>query len=370
MNLLVASENDSDRIKNFYGDTVESEYLSYRNHRTGSFFEPYKKYSSDFVTYILVDDEETVHAVATLLFREGYLNGEKQIIGYATDLKVSSNRKAILSWSNHFLPVLLQEREKRKCKYVFTVVTHAHKQAYNAFIRPRSPKRKLPRYHLFRRFQAVSLHGLLPFVREPLESIETGHAIEQDKEALTSYILKQTKKLPYHISENQEEFWSEPNQLFGQNLSDFIIAQDTKKNIVGCTLPWSGSNHQDVLIDQFEGQGHSLYNGLKFLSYLGMAKALPSAGSKLNYKFLTHFYFDNPDIFTALLRKAWESCDKNEFLSFCHFKDNFRTRLPKSYIKSKLSCGLYCLLAPEDSIPDFLKLAQIGEPPEFNPFLL
>lgn len=370
MNLKVATEDDSKRIKVFFDSAVETGSFTYHTTRNESFFSIYKKFSDDFTTYILIDDDEVIHAVATLLFRKGYLNGEEQIIGFATDLKVSNNRKAILNWSNHFLPVLVHEREKRNCKYVFTVVTQAHRQAYNAFIKQRSPKRKLPRYHLFRKFQIVSLHGLLPFVRKPLDSIVTRKATNKDFEELTDFILRHTNPLPLHYSKNRDEFWNSPNTLFGQTIDDFTLALDSKKTIVGCALPWSRSDFESIYLDAYESQGQSLYQGLKFLSWFGITRSLPKPGGELNFKFLNHFYFENPDIFTALLRKVWEDGVNNEFLSFCHFKDNFRTRLPKSFVKSKLDCGFYCLLAPEDPIPDFLKLAQLGEPPEFHPFFL
>ncbi len=370
MNLEIAQEKDSEAIARFYNSQMESGYFDYRIHRKGSFFASYRHFSDDSVTYILKDNDDTVHAVATLIFREGVLNGERQKIGYATDLQVSNNRKAILNWSNHFLPILLHEREKRNCKYVFTVVTKAHRQAYNAFVRPRSPKRKLPRYHLFRRFQLVSLHGRLPFAPEPLATIATTRATDADLGPLAEYIVSKTQGLPLHYSESVDQWTESFADLEDLKISDFIVSRDSKKNIIGCTLPWSPEKYEQITVHAYKGKALSLYQALKFFSLLGLTRQLPHPTTPFQFHYLTHFYFDNPDIFNALMRTSWNLLPKEQFLTYCHFKDNFQTRLPKSYIKSKIPCGLYCLMAPEDPVPDFLKLAQIGPPPEFEPFLL
>ena len=370
MNLEVASEKDSESIVRFYSSQMESGYFDYQAHRQGSFFAPYSHFSNDSVTYILKDNDGTVHAVATLTFRDGYLNGELQKIGYATDLQVSTNRKAILTWSNHFLPILLHEREKRNCRYVFTVVTKAHRQAYNAFVRPRSPKRKLPRYHLFRRFQLVSLHGRLPFAPGPLETIATAPAEKEDIEPLADYIISKTRELPLHYFETPETWLEHFESLDDLSATDFIISRDSKKNIIGCTLPWSPEKYEQIHVHAYKGKALSLHQTLKFFSLLGLTRQLPNPVAPFRFRYLTHFYFDNPDIFNALMRTSWNHLPTEQFLTYCHFKDNYRTRLPKSYIKSKIDCGLYCLMAPEDPVPDFLKLAQIGPPPEFEPFLL
>ncbi|MCB0407586.1 MAG: hypothetical protein KDD34_05230, partial [Bdellovibrionales bacterium] len=284
--------------------------------------------------------------------------------------QVSTNRKAILNWSNHFLPILLHEREKRNCKYVFTVLTKAHRQAYNAFVRPRSPKRKLPRYHLYRRFQMNSLHGLLPFGPKPLDTVSIRHAHDQDREGLCHFILKRTTKLSFHYSDSKETLLREFARLKDFKISDFLIALDSKKNVVGCVLPWSNQVYQDFIIHSYNGRALTLYQALRFFSFLGFTHKLPTPVAPLDFKYLTYFYFENPDIFQSLLSYAWTRLDKNQFLSFSHFKDDYTTRLPKSFIRSKIKCGLYCLLAPEDPIPEFLKLAQLGRPPEYEPFLI
>ena len=46
----------------------------------------------------------------------------------------------------------MKEREERNCKYIFSSIGSKRNQAQNALIRPRSTRRNLPRYHLFKKY--------------------------------------------------------------------------------------------------------------------------------------------------------------------------------------------------------------------------
>lgn len=162
MRLCVAEEIDSAKLKEYFALSPQQGPIDLRAQRMGSFFDKYKLYSKDYVTYFLVDDEDQIQGLASITFAPGFINGKEEIIGYATDLRISSSRKAILSWSQHFLPILEKERAKRNCRYVFSVVARSQKTASNAFLRPRSNRRQLPRYHLYRKFSVIGIHGRMP----------------------------------------------------------------------------------------------------------------------------------------------------------------------------------------------------------------
>ena len=155
MKLVKADPSDGDLLKKFFESTYLPGHIELQLKRPKSFFDQYRLQSDDYATYMLLDRKEQVSALATIIFREGWVEGKKQMIGYATDLRVSPTRSAILQWSQHFLPALEQERAAHNCKYVFSVVARGQRQAFNAFIRPRSPKRQMPRYYSFRSFKGI-----------------------------------------------------------------------------------------------------------------------------------------------------------------------------------------------------------------------
>ena len=142
MRLLKATKEDSQRLAKYFKESHLQGPIDLIIDRQDSFFQQYELFSKDYLTYYLINDKDEIKAVASLIFREATVDGEKQIVGYATDLRVSQDRRAILEWSNQFLPALKKERDLRGCKYIFTTVNRYQRQAYNAFIRPRSTKRQ------------------------------------------------------------------------------------------------------------------------------------------------------------------------------------------------------------------------------------
>ena len=77
--------------------------------RNPNFFAHYGTQSEDFKTYVLKDEEKKVHAAASFIFKDACTDGKVQTMATAVDLRVSNNRRAILQWSQHFLPVLEKE---------------------------------------------------------------------------------------------------------------------------------------------------------------------------------------------------------------------------------------------------------------------
>src|SRR5574340_155085 len=101
MRLVRATAADNDRLCEFFGASHVPGDVDLRLERE-DFFLPYRAQTDDFATYLLVNPEEQIEAMATLLFRPGYLGEEKQSIGYATDLRVANSRRAIMGWAQHF----------------------------------------------------------------------------------------------------------------------------------------------------------------------------------------------------------------------------------------------------------------------------
>ncbi|USN47720.1 MAG: hypothetical protein H6626_01095 [Pseudobdellovibrionaceae bacterium] len=371
MKLLQANESDNDRLRQFFSHTIWPGPVQLRFERRENFFTQYKNQSDDFVTLMLTDKTETnILGMATLVFREGVLDGQNQIIGYATDLRVANSRRAVLQWSQHFLPVLEKELNARNCNYVFSVVSRHQRQAYNAFIRPRSPKRQLPRYYLFRRFDIVGLHGLWPFAAKPLPGITINSAVDSELPEVCTYIHRRKKIQPMYFGRSPEEIYEQIRRWQSFETSDFLVARDSQRNIIGCVAPWSSRKVQRVTVGNLDAKGRTFSDTLRMLSFLGIAHRLPMPGSPLPINYLTHLFADNPDIFYSLLYNAWKRLNKSEVLAYPHFETHIQNVPPRSFISSKTSCGLYCVMPPNVAPPSFLKPTAFGEPPDFElPFL-
>lgn len=368
MRIIKAEVSDNDRLCNFFNQTILPGHVDLRLERE-DFFRPYRLQSDDYSTYLLLNPEDQIEAMATLVFRQGYLGGQRQVIGYATDLRVSNSRRAILSWAEHFMPILEAEKTSRQCQSVFTVVAQLQRQAYNAFIRPRLTRRTLPRYHLFRNFRMVSVHGIMPWAAKPLSTIFLRQGTESDLEMIASYLAGRHRRGILHFTATTEEFLASFKRWPDLRASDFILAFDFHRRLVGCVAPWNSDSLQKTFAEQYHRRAKVLHDSLQVLALFRLGKRLPKAGRALHFSYLTHFYADNPDIFYSLLHASFRT-SPHQFVVYPHFDGDLPFTPPRNLITASLKAGLYCIQDPNQLSPDFLSWSRRAAAPEFElPFL-
>lgn len=366
MRLVKATEKDNEKLLHYFTQSSFPGAVTIRMRRMFNFFNQYRIQSPDFVTYMLLNDADEIEAMASIVFREAWIEGKKETVGYATDLRVSTSRRAVLTWSQHFLPVIEEARESRGCRYIFTSVAQSQRQAYNAFIRPRSIRRRMPRYYLFRRFQLVSLHGLWPFHEKPLSTVSIRQATENDFDAMAEFIVTTSKVRPLHYFEDAKTFRAALERWRDLYIENFLIAEDKKGNILGTVAPWSSQQIQKVYAIKYDDSARNLKEILHLFSWFGISHPLPRTNSELKVRHLTHLYARNPDVFYSLLYHAFKDSKKEETLIYPHFDGNLLTLPPKEFISATQNFGFYAILSPNDPLPDFLKPSFMAPPPEFE----
>lgn len=367
MKLVKATENDSDRLKEFFERMILPGSIDFSIRRPGSFFDQYRLQSTDFQTIMLIDDQDKINGIASLIFREGHVNGEKQIWGYATDLRVAPTRQAVMQWASRFLPVLESECEARRCKYVFSAVEHHGNQAYNALIRPTSSaRRRLPRYYLVNRFRVVALHGRIPFAAQPLTSIRLKEMQREDIEPLCAYLREQAHERPLADVHDPELFMEKLSRWPGLELEDFRIARNAKGRILGCAALWDNSRAQQFVPQTYNGFAHTLHQSLNIASWFGLVRPTAQPERPMASRYLTHLACDSAEVFHRLVDDAFSRLAPKEFLVYEHFRGHWRTLPPLSFIASSLPFGLYMILPPAAPVPAWLTPHSQGLPPEFE----
>lgn len=367
MRLIQASENDGERLKEFFERMTLPGAIDFSIRRHGSFFDHYRLMSDDFETLILVNDSDEVEGMASLVFREGFVLGEKQTWGFATDLRIAPTRRAIVQWAQFFVPVLERAVEDRRCRYVFSIVEQHDHQAYNALIRPTShTRRRLPRYLLANRFRVVSLHGRVPFSDKPLTTIRLKSAENSDLEALCDYLTKQARLRPLASIHTPEVFLRNIARWPGLKLSDFQIARDSKGNIRGCAALYDGRRVQSLIPAAYSGFAQSAQQMLSLASLSRMVRAPSRPGHVMPSLFLSHLNCDTAEIFHRLADDAFSRLGPKEFLSYLHFRGNWRTLPPNSFVATSLPFGFYLILPPNREAPPWPEPSVRSLPPEFE----
>jgi hypothetical protein len=361
--LIKATDADNERLLHFFSQSRIDGSIELRFRRMFSFFNHYRLQTDDYVTYMLLNKKDEVEAMASLLFRPAVVNGEKEVVAYATDLRVSKSRRAIMEWSNHFLPILEKERAERNCRLTFSVLAHSQRQAYNALVRPRNLRRNLPRYYQFRKFELVTLHGLWPFHRKPLPGIRVRTATDNDLPRIAEYVVEKSAPRPLHYAASAGDVLKQIERWRDLNAENFFLAEDVRGELIGCVASWNASQIQRVYAHSYSAQVENLRDMLSVLRFVSPAHRLPAVGGELQMRHLSFLNANNPDIFYSLLYNAFLHAAPGEVLFYPHFQDHLLSKPPKSFISIRKQYGLYCILSPGDPVPSFLRPSTLAEPP-------
>lgn len=360
MQLRIADFEDSVRLSEFYKEFPLEGWAKIKVDRKGQFFSPYEVQSDQFLTYVLSEKENEIHGVATFVIQNQGFQGLVQPIAWGRDLRIAQNRKAIFEWSNHFLPVMNEVTHAFGVKHIFTILNLNDAQLMNTFVRAHSLKRPLPRYHLYRRFNLITVHGKLPFVSNPLPHLRILRGTDEWLKPLSEYIIQRSKQFDLSLTWNEESFFERLARWKGLHIRDFYIAVDSQKNIVGCAAPWSPGKIQDLIPLEYSPPAHNFRQFLKFGGYFGWTHPLTKPVHRLemeaplNYRYLNFLHASNEDVFESLLFHIFDDLPKDEFIVYTQMRSDSAKRPPKGWICSESPHGVYALLAPDAPLPKYL----------------
>ncbi len=343
MEIIKSGPADQESLLQFYNGINLPGYVELTIERKEPYDALYAMQTNDYDTFIIRDKAGGIFGTFTILYRDGMIDGKFEKIGYATDMRIAPNREALLTWSKQFLEVLENSQKERACKYMFSILSQEAGKTYNTFLRSRSRISTFPRYHLLRKFVLVTVNGRIPKLSHPLPSIRVVPADHRILDALLNYIRQKSKIRPLSFDNSQETFLRRLSLWKGLKLEDFLVAFDSQNNIVGCAAPWNPTSVQGYQVAGYHGSIAGYRKIFAVGSLFGVTRHLPAHNKSLNFRFLSHLFVNNHDIFQALLFNAYKQCRRNEFLVYQNFDGDLVTWLPKYFIGWSMPFGLYSI---------------------------
>jgi hypothetical protein len=360
MKLEIATAADNQAILEFFKGFPLKGQLELKIDRRGDFFAPYLIESDRFRTYLLRDQDGTIHGMASFIVKEVLLEGRVRTVAFGRDLRISNNRRAITEWADHFVPTLDQMKKDYQAEHFFAALNMAETPALNAFVRPRNLKRQLPRYFNYRRFNLVTVHGRFPWAENPLPHLQIRHGSSGTADALIYYLVQKNRQRNLATYWDSYSFFKQLQRWRGLKLEDFLIAFDSENNIVGCCAPWSSEGIQEFIPLDYSLKAHNFRQFLKFGKLLRWTRPLTKPSYRLQieepmqYQYLTHLFADNEDIFEAMLWAAFDRARSKDFLVYTQFRNEVIYKKPLSWVCTRIPHGLYTMLPPSESAPSFL----------------
>lgn len=346
--LKEATTEDAQKLGEFFTSVPILGEIAIKVQREQHFFSFYQRLGLPYKSYIIKDGDEVV-GTASFLFRKLNFQTRTLKLAQACDLRISSNRKVIMSWLKFFHPILEQLRETENCDGFITSINQTETQAMNAFIRPKLKRSHQPQYSLSRSYNLVSVHGFYPFRNPSNKNISVRPYETSDKKKLIDYIQSTCKKTDFV----PQELLDDPDNYINSSLiyswNQFLIAYDANNAIVGCVHPISSSLLQDYLPQDYSPQSHNLRQFLKVAELLGFGRRLTRPFSRsqkqeaLSFRLLHFLSASHPEVFNTLIRACYKTSSQNEFLMYAYENSDFKRRPPKGSIFSEIPYGLYSI---------------------------
>lgn len=366
MEIVKATENNSEELKAFFQQQVVKGSINYRVERTDSFFLQYRLVTEDYSTYMIKDNSGDIAGLSSILFRKGYVNHQEQNIGYLTDLRVKQGSD--INWTETMAPVFQREMEERNSQYLFSDLEQYENQMYQTLLRARNRGSHHIRYHLMRKFFLVMLFGRKFWRDEPLRSIKIEMGQTEDIEAICQYLKSKSVGKPLSFNLTPEELERRFRIWPHFSIQNFILARNNLGDIIGCMAPWNNKHVQQWIAHKYHGKSFQVYSTAKTLSSFGLLRPFPNEGSPFQLKFITHMAADNPDIFYSLLDQAYTQCRNNELIFYPNYMGDYQTRPPRAFFSVKMPFGFYTLLDDSKKLPIYLQPNPFTPPPDF-PFV-
>ncbi len=350
--LREADPSDSTELNRFFSSIPTQGFLDIKIHRQIDFFSLFHRLGQQFKTYVLDQNNSEILGTASFLYQNRICNQQIQKIAFGCDLRISPQRKAILSWGKYFLPQIKILLGTEKIDHIVTSINLSETQVINAFIRPKITRTDRPVYELVQKYNLVTIHGFYPLQFAVNKNILISKHNNPDKNMLASYIHQKLKNLELVSEEYLQDLNSAIQKSLLYSWNQFVIATNSKGEIIGCTHPVSSTLLQDYLPQNYNHQANNFRQFLKFSHFLGFGRKLTKPFSRtnkeqtLNFKMLHFLFFDHPDVLKSLVDFTYKNSKNNEFIIYSYQPENFSYRPPQGTIHTEIPQAIYEIKPP------------------------
>lgn len=302
--LDVAGPDDNDEICALFKEVHLSGELDVNQERDPDFFALSRLHHGTPYTFLAREHDGRAAAIASVILRPAWFEGERITTGYTCDLRVRPGFRGGASLASVYRSVLEFLREEHGATLFSTVVFDDNQAALKVLTGPGAVRRRQPTYRPMTPFSMTSVQFTRPH-RGPRRPIERGRPeILAELEAFLTARGKQRllgEDFSDGLLQRRLADWPE------FDIGHFYLARDGSGRIAGCLAPWNTASVKRTRVLGYHGKMlwvKRFFNaGAAVLRY----PALPQPGGCFDFAFLTHLEVvdDDPEVLRDLLRAAY-----------------------------------------------------------------
>lgn len=306
-----------------------------------------------------VDGQERVEAMASVLVRDGYVNGTVGPVGYLGDLRFSPRAEGRHLLDRQYGPILSAVAARTGCRWFLTTIIASNARARRALTvqTERAARRGRPRYTPVREFDIRSIHLVLPRRRER-SRYTVRRAIAADLPRIAALLDADARRRPFGYPMSEATLRTRLATWPGLRVDSFLLAHGRDGVPVGVLAPWDAAAVKQTVVDAYNGSMRRVRALHDVAARLLGRPRLPEPGYPLHYQYLTHVAVppDEPGVLRALLAAAYASARRQgyHFLSVPAPVGDPLNAAYRGYLATDIRAGLYLVTLPGTEVPSTL----------------
>jgi hypothetical protein len=352
--ITIATEADNADILAFFSQTqIESKNLEILYDRSPDFFAFLKLHSADFLVLIYRPEGAPVQGVATMLFRQGYVQGQIQRICYLGDLRMGFDRRGSLLWRQVYGEFFRRQKEITEFKDVqifYTCLLNDNRHSARSLARN---KKSGFAYHpvcgyrmilllMKKPFHATTPHRNLQVLCSPPPAKILDFYAAHERSMTAGYVY--SHEIPQRLTS-----WAPSLQD-----TDFLAVSRDGRLLAACAL-WSPRESKRIELNKLSWGLKSLFSLVRILS-LGRVHFQ----RELKVLYVTHLLFaqdltpdEKQEVFRPLLQAAWEKRaeKKYHFLTFADFNEKTLVPAATGFITHQVGMAIHEVTSSSAAVP-------------------
>lgn len=247
--LVLADPADNDEILDFLDQiSMTTERGQITTNRRPDFFKLCELQGETFRVVLMRNDDQSIGGLGVLSLFPMLIQGEKRLIGYTSDLRISpqmsrKTRVQFHKWYAEFAGRCAELTEFEGSPYLITSIFDENEAAKKSLVESKAQKNREPYYHPVFSYQNVNVMGRLPIWQKSPLHCEC--ADDSDHEALLDFLTSNPQEAQFVWSREEA---LRKLKLLNKSLSDFLIIRNQAGEITACTLPVSDQAYRKMIV--------------------------------------------------------------------------------------------------------------------------
>ncbi|WP_447770569.1 hypothetical protein [Pseudomonas kilonensis] len=302
-----ASAADNLKLLDFQAQRAMQGGLPMRFDRGPDYFALHRCHATDHRTWIAESEEGELKGIASLVVRDGYLNGGIEPVAYLGDLRLVPDRRLSKSWMAEVKVRLEALAHETGAQHAYCCVIRGNRLAAHSLLGGRRANPLMLSH--WRGYSNVSVYGQRGWSSAPrtLESVRIVRAQPAHTDALRAFLDSESAGQPFGCVFSEAQFSRRLDTWPDFGIESFLLALDARNNVLGCVAPWDAGRIKRVVVEKLPLSHQALRLAFNACAPVLGRPAIAAPGEALQDIYLTHLQVRqrNPHIFAALLDAAW-----------------------------------------------------------------